>query len=203
MRKDSTSAVKSENGAMSAMSSMIVELLANKDASTNSSNSPSNQKSNFDFASAYQATQVATSKGIVYAEDLAKLDYVSTSLRKQIFEDVPERSSVSRCTSHDLSALLTRNVELTNTVSCLFKTSIAPTTRTQYECSVEDETHFRIYCDRFTDARNKLLQELPSNHPVNIDELSTNESITVLFNANSKLVANFILECSNIRREYL
>ena len=28
----------------------------------------------------------------------------------------------------------TRNVELTNTVSCLLKTSIAPITRTQYEC---------------------------------------------------------------------
>ncbi|CAG2227599.1 unnamed protein product [Mytilus edulis] len=50
------------------------------------------------------------------------------------FGDVPERSAGSRCTSHDLSALLTRNVELTNSVSCLLKTSIAPRTRTQYEC---------------------------------------------------------------------
>ncbi|XP_071170598.1 uncharacterized protein [Mytilus edulis] len=47
---------------------------------------------------------------------------------------VPERSAGSRCTSHDLSALLTRNVELTNSVSCLLKTSIAPRTRSQYEC---------------------------------------------------------------------
>ncbi|CAC5368336.1 unnamed protein product [Mytilus coruscus] len=104
MLKDSTSALKSANKAMSAISSMVVGLLANKDASISSSNSPSNQKSNFDFASAYQATygnntvissanaeqtfhrQVDTSKGIVFAEDLPKLDYVSTSLRKQILE---------------------------------------------------------------------------------------------------------------------
>ncbi|XP_063395936.1 uncharacterized protein LOC134680699 [Mytilus trossulus] len=150
MLKDSTSALKSANEAMSAMSSMVVGLLANKDASSNSS--LQNLKSNYDFASAYQATyghmtpissvnaeqtfqrQVDTSKGIVFAEDLPKMDYVSTSLRKQILEDVPERSAGSRCTSHDLSALLTRNVELTNSVSCLLKTSIAPRTRTQYEC---------------------------------------------------------------------
>ncbi|CAC5369593.1 unnamed protein product [Mytilus coruscus] len=154
MLKDSTSALKSANEAMSAMSSMVVGLLANKDSSSSSSNSLSNPKSNFDFASAYQATygnntqissanaeqtfhrQVDTSKGIVFAEDLPKLDYVSTSLRKQILEDVPERSSGSRCTSHDLSALLTRNVELTNSVSCLLKTSIAP--RTQCNVSIED-----------------------------------------------------------------
>ncbi|CAG2215735.1 unnamed protein product [Mytilus edulis] len=85
---------------------MVVGLLANKDASSSSSNSPSSQKSNYDFASAYQATyghitpissvnakqtfhrQVNTSKGIVFAEDLPKLDYVSTSLRKQILEVV-------------------------------------------------------------------------------------------------------------------
>ncbi|CAG2187298.1 unnamed protein product [Mytilus edulis] len=33
------------------------------------------------------------------------------------FGDVPERSAGSRCTSHDLSALLTRNVELTNSTA--------------------------------------------------------------------------------------
>ncbi|CAC5421475.1 unnamed protein product [Mytilus coruscus] len=138
MLKDSTSALKSANEAMSAMSSMVVGLLANKDSSSSSCNSLSNPKSNFDFASAYQATygnntqissanaeqtfhrQVDTSKGIVFAEDLPKLDYVSTSLRKQILEDVPERSSGSRCTSHDLSALLTRNVELTNSDKVTF-----------------------------------------------------------------------------------
>ncbi|CAG2191765.1 unnamed protein product [Mytilus edulis] len=102
MLKDSTSALKSANEAMSAMSSMVVGLLANKDASSNSS--LQNLKSNYDFASAYQATyghitpissvnaeqtfqrQVDTSKGIVFAEDLPKMDYVSTSLRKQILE---------------------------------------------------------------------------------------------------------------------
>lgn len=65
---------------------------------------PSNQKSTFDFASVYQATNgnnsqissanaqqtshihVDTSKGIVFAEDLPKLDYVSTFLCKQILE---------------------------------------------------------------------------------------------------------------------
>ena len=51
MLKDSTSALKSANEAMSAMSSMVVGLLANNDAS--SSNSLSNTKSNYDFASAY------------------------------------------------------------------------------------------------------------------------------------------------------
>ncbi|CAC5403163.1 unnamed protein product [Mytilus coruscus] len=56
MLKDSTSALKSANEAMSAMSSMVVGLLANKDSSSSSSNSLSNPKSNFDFASAYQAT---------------------------------------------------------------------------------------------------------------------------------------------------
>ncbi|CAG2224647.1 unnamed protein product [Mytilus edulis] len=66
--------------------------------------------------------------------------------------------------------------------------------------SIEDETHFLIYCDRYTDARNRLLRELPSIH---IDELPPNEAITVLLNANTKLVANFILECSNIRREFI
>ncbi|CAC5388157.1 unnamed protein product [Mytilus coruscus] len=73
---------------MSAMSSMVVGLLANKDASTSSSNSPSNQKSNFDFASAYQVMygnttpltstnveqtfhrQVDTLTGVVFAEGL-------------------------------------------------------------------------------------------------------------------------------------
>ncbi|CAG2187292.1 unnamed protein product [Mytilus edulis] len=88
MLKDSTSALKSANEAMSAMSSMVVGLLANKDAS--SSSSLPNLKSNYDFASAYQATyghitpissvnaeqtfhrQVDTSKGIVFAEDLQK-----------------------------------------------------------------------------------------------------------------------------------
>ncbi|CAG2240600.1 unnamed protein product [Mytilus edulis] len=54
MLKDSTSALKSANEAMSAMSSMVVGLLANKDASSNSS--LQNLKSNYDFASAYQAT---------------------------------------------------------------------------------------------------------------------------------------------------
>ncbi|CAG2188807.1 unnamed protein product [Mytilus edulis] len=82
--------------------STMTRLLANKDAS--SSSSLPNLKSNYDFASAYQATyghitpissvnaeqtfhrQVDTSKGIVFAEDLPKMDYVSTSLRKQILE---------------------------------------------------------------------------------------------------------------------
>jgi hypothetical protein len=41
---------------------------------------------------------------------------------------------MTKCPSDNLSSLLTRNVELTNTVSCLLKTSIAPRTRTQYEC---------------------------------------------------------------------
>ncbi|VDI71656.1 Hypothetical predicted protein [Mytilus galloprovincialis] len=100
--KDSTSALKSANEAITAMSSMVVGLLANKDAS--SSSSLSNPKTNYDFASAYQTTyghitlissvnaeqtfhrQVVTSKGIVFAEDLPKMDYVSTSLRKQILE---------------------------------------------------------------------------------------------------------------------
>ncbi|CAC5415122.1 unnamed protein product [Mytilus coruscus] len=105
MLKDSTSALKSANEAISAMSSMVVGLLANKEVSISSSNSPSNQKSNLDFASAYQATygnntpissanaeqtfqrQADTSKGIVFAGDLPKLDYVSTSLHKQILEE--------------------------------------------------------------------------------------------------------------------
>ncbi|CAC5397970.1 unnamed protein product [Mytilus coruscus] len=98
MLKDSTYALKSANEAMSAMSSMVVGLLANKDASTGSSNRPSNKSQTSSFASAYQATygnttpltftnveqtfhrQVDTSKGIVFAEDLPILDYVSTFL---------------------------------------------------------------------------------------------------------------------------
>ena len=47
MLKDSSSALKSANEAMSAMSSMIVGLLANKDGS--SSSSLSNTKSNYDL----------------------------------------------------------------------------------------------------------------------------------------------------------
>ncbi|CAC5380327.1 unnamed protein product [Mytilus coruscus] len=113
MLKDSTSALKSANEAMSAMSSMVVGLLANKDSSSSSRNSLLNPKSNFDFASAYQATygnntqissanaeqtfhrQVDTSKGIIFAEDLPKLDYVSTSLRKQILEEFGKLSIFS------------------------------------------------------------------------------------------------------------
>ena len=109
-----------------------------------------NQKSNFDLSTAYKTTyrtatplntynveqtflrQVDTLKGIVYSEDLPKLDYVSPTLHKHILEDVPESSTGSRCPSNNLSSLLTRNVELTNTVSYLLKTSIAPRTRTQY-----------------------------------------------------------------------
>ena len=63
-----------------------------------------NQKSNFDLSTAYKTTyrtatplntynveqtflrQVDTSKGIVYSEDLPKLDYVSPTLRKQMLE---------------------------------------------------------------------------------------------------------------------
>ncbi|CAC5358745.1 unnamed protein product [Mytilus coruscus] len=37
--------------------------------------------------------------------------------------------------------------------------------------SIKDETHFLIYFDRYTDARNILLRELPSIHPVNIDHV--------------------------------
>ncbi|CAG2251370.1 unnamed protein product [Mytilus edulis] len=100
MLKDSTSALKSANEAMSAMSSMVVGLLANKDASSNSS--LQNLKSNYDFASAYQATyghitpissvnaeqtfqrQVDTSKGIVFAEDLPKMEQILEGLTVEL-----------------------------------------------------------------------------------------------------------------------
>ncbi|VDI15420.1 Hypothetical predicted protein [Mytilus galloprovincialis] len=59
---------------------------------------------------------------------------IADSLSRFDFQTFRKEASGSRCTSHDLSALLTRNVELTNSVSCLLKTSIAPRTRTQYEC---------------------------------------------------------------------
>jgi hypothetical protein len=69
------------------------------------------QKSKFDLSTAFHSTyrtathlnpcnveqtfrrQVDTSKGIVYSEDLPKLDYVSPILQNQILEDVPESST--------------------------------------------------------------------------------------------------------------
>ena len=86
--------------ALSSMSSMVAGILQNKGAT----GSTPNQKSNFDLSTVFQATyrtatplnpsdveqtfrrQVDTSKGIMYSEDLPKLDYVSPTLRKQILE---------------------------------------------------------------------------------------------------------------------
>ena len=93
-------ALKTATEALSSMSSMVAGILQNKGAT----GSTPNQKSNFDLSTAFQATyrtatplnpsnveqtfrrQVDTSKGIMYSEDLPKLDYVSPTLRKQILE---------------------------------------------------------------------------------------------------------------------
>ena len=93
-------ALKTATKALSSMSSMVAGILQNKGAT----GSTPNQKSNFDLSTAFQATyrtatplnpsnveqtfrrQVDTSKGIMYSEDLPKLDYVSPTLRKQILE---------------------------------------------------------------------------------------------------------------------
>jgi hypothetical protein len=98
--KETTCALKTATEALSSMSSMVAGILQNKGAT----GSIPNQKSNFDLSTAFQATyrtatplnpsnveqtfrrQVDTSKGIVYSEDLPKLDYVSPTLRKQILE---------------------------------------------------------------------------------------------------------------------
>ena len=98
--KETTCALKTATEALSSMSSMVAGILQNKGAT----GSTPNQKSNFDLSTAFQATyrtatplnpsnveqtfcrQVDTSKGIVYSEDLPKLDYVSPTLRKQILE---------------------------------------------------------------------------------------------------------------------
>jgi hypothetical protein len=151
--KETTCALKTATEALSSMSSMVAGILQSNGVTgrVNTGSTP-NQKSNFDLSTAFHSSyraathlnpcnveqtfrrQVDTSKGIVYSEDLPKLDYVSPILQSQILEDVPESSTGSRCPSDNLSSLLARNVELTNTVSCLLKSSIAPRTRTQYEC---------------------------------------------------------------------
>jgi hypothetical protein len=98
--KETTCALKTATEALSSMSSMVAGILQNKGAT----GSTSNQKSNFDLSTDFQATyrtatplnpsnveqtfrrQVDTSKGIVYSEDLPTLDYVSPTFRKQILE---------------------------------------------------------------------------------------------------------------------
>jgi hypothetical protein len=98
--KETTCALKTATEALSSMSSMVAGILQNKGAT----GSTSNQKSNFELSTDFQATyrtatplnpsnveqtfrrQVDTSKGIVYSEDLPTLDYVSPTFRKQILE---------------------------------------------------------------------------------------------------------------------
>ncbi|CAC5371895.1 unnamed protein product [Mytilus coruscus] len=170
MLKDYSSALNA-NEAMSAMSSMVVGLLANKDASTSSSNSPSNQKSNFDFDSAtYGNTtpltstnveqtfhrQVDTSKGIAFAEDLPKLDYLSTSLRKQILEG----------NDINLSLLLYPKNEVPQTRS-VFSEWLTVELSTPRDPRLEK----RLTLDEFNKAFRKLRNIICKVYPQRRDEL--------------------------------
>lgn len=103
--KETTSALKTATEALSAMSG-VVKGIVNRDLSITSHPSTSN-KTQFDLGTASLATygqhfpqssemsahvdqtyrkQIDTSKGVVFAEDLPKMDFVAATVRKQIVE---------------------------------------------------------------------------------------------------------------------
>ena len=102
--------------------------------------SASNERSSYNLASAMLATynyrQEITANveqtfyrhldktGVIYAEDLPKMDYLSPTIRKQILEKFPSCSSNSRGKWDTLSSLLASNVELIKNVNALISKSV-------------------------------------------------------------------------------
>jgi hypothetical protein len=80
--------------------------------------------------------------GVIYAEDLPKMDYLSPTIRKQILENFPSCSSNSRGKGDTLSSLLASNVELTKNVNALISKSVTSRARTQYECGFSQYVTF-------------------------------------------------------------
>lgn len=98
--KETTSALKAASEALSSMTSVVKNIVQNKD---NGQTNNEKQERQFDLSSAFQATygacsipvpaseqtfrkEINLSKGTVFAEDLPKMDYVSPKLRNQILE---------------------------------------------------------------------------------------------------------------------
>ena len=69
--------------------------------------------------------------------------------------------------------------------------------------AIEDETHFLLFCERYSDVRANLFRELSSHHDVVINVNSPVDALKELLTHNCKTVANFILDCSLIKQNTL
>ena len=116
--KETISALKIATETLTTMTSFVGSVMQQRNNVTQSSNptgasiSASNERSSYNLASAMLATynyrQETTANveqtfhrhldktGIIYAEDLPKMDYLSPTIRKQILEKFPSCSSNSR-----------------------------------------------------------------------------------------------------------
>ena len=71
--------------------------------------------------------------------------------------------------------------------------------------AVEDEKHFMLSCARYTDLRNKLLSDISTDpaYPIVFQEHSLDVAFKELITSNPKLIANFILDCDTVRKQFL
>ncbi|CAG2204821.1 unnamed protein product [Mytilus edulis] len=70
------------------------------------------------------------------------MDFVASSIKKQIIEDLPKSSTSSRDSTHSVSEILASNVELNAKVKNLIHNSIASSTRSQYEHGFKSYKNF-------------------------------------------------------------